>query len=274
LRRALIFAVTPILLWVGSALVAGPILHAERQHPLASLEAFDIVGIGRQSGENLLPGTWTAAEAAQIEQCYKPDKWDSISGGACAFVPDNLDAQKNWGTPVLTQAWVGAILAHPGAYLLHRMAYMNELLRWLGPIPEQDSFMESEMQDVRYAHFPGGLFRAFERTTNALAASPLFRPYFWLILSLVLCALGYCATPSPSVAIARALSLSGALYLLTYAVVGVGSDFRYAYWTIVSVLLAAMALTGATWRRPAYAQLAMLAGGGSLALAVIASVAL
>jgi hypothetical protein len=259
----------PLAIWLSAALLAGPILHVEREHPLASLEAFDIVGIAHFSHADVIPGKWSAAELRQVDKCYRPDKWDHLAEGPCTFFSDELDDNGFWGKPALTHAWIGAIAAHPVAYLTHRIANLNALLRWRGPLSSEDSFLESEITDPRYENHPSWLFRAYENVCQALVENPLFRPYFWLILSLGAVAASFFAEASEGRRLALAVSVSGVIYLLTYFIVGVGADFRYAYWTIVGALIAAAALLACRWRSPRGASVA-LAGTGAVLIAAIA----
>lgn len=269
-RAAAALALTTALILAAHAAVATAV-RAERQHPMASLIVFDLVGASPRESAALLPGAFNAAQRAAAARCYTPARWDSLGEGACAFLPDALDAQGLWGGPALTRAWLAGIAAHPGAYLGHRLAYMNALLRWRAPAAA-DWFMLSEMRDAHFAHRPNALFAFYRALCERLGRSPLFRPYVWLLLDLAAAAMAMAAQPEPQRAAAAALSLSGALYLLTYAVVGVGSDFRYAYWSIVAALLAWTALAAARWSQPRMAQRIALGGLVVLAAAVATSV--
>jgi hypothetical protein len=184
-----------------------------------------------------------------------------------------LDDQHLLGSPVLSRAWLSAILAHPGDYLAHRLAFTNSILRWLGPVPVRDTFMESEITDPRYENHPGAIFHAYENACEELTNTPLFRPYFWLVLGFAALALSFIAQPSPQRAFAGALSASGIVYLLTYTVFGVASDFRYAYWSIIATLAAGAALFGCAWTSGHQFQIMLGVSTAILAIAIAASVA-
>ncbi|HWA20867.1 MAG TPA: hypothetical protein VG735_00565 [Caulobacterales bacterium] len=238
----------PPLLLAGSAVFNKYVARAEPQYATSSLFLFDLAGISHRLGKNLIPGPWTAAQERQIPNCYGPDKWDHTGMGECAFVTSTLDERDLSGSPILTQAWTSAILSHPMEYLGHRLAYTNELMRWLGPVPTRDAFMETEIADPRYANTPGPLFRAIEAVCEALTDTPLFRPYFWLLLAISAAGLSFAAENSPQRQVAGALSLSALIYLLSYIPFGVASDFRYAYWSIIADLGAGAALLACRWR--------------------------
>src|SRR5262249_36605045 len=149
----------------------------------------------------------------------------------------------------------------------------NQMMRWLGPIPVRDSFMESEMPDARYAHHPGPVFRAYEAASNALSTTPLFRPYFWLLIAASTLVLSWFAMDSPQRRFASAVSASAFIYLATYVIFGVASDFRYAYWSILGACAALTALSACAWRSPRQAASAGVACASIIAAAIAASVA-
>jgi hypothetical protein len=257
----------PALILAATGLVNHTLLQADAEHPEDSLFLFDLVGISHQTGSNVVPGPWTQAQAAQIPSCYGPDKWDRI-GLTCPFVTDTLDDRHIWGAPLVRDAWIHAILAHPIAYVAHRLAYANQLLRWSGPIPVNDSFMESEQTDARWRHHEGPIFHAYQKLSNTLAMTPVFRPYFWLLLSLCTLAASWFAADSPQRRFASALSASAAIYVLTYIPFGVASDFRYSYWSIIATLAAIAALAACELR---HARRILTISGGVIAAAIAIS---
>src|SRR5437667_12344011 len=69
---------------------------------------------------------------------------------------------------------------------------------------------------------------------DALKPTPLFRAGTWLLICLAVCAFAWPRRATPSGAFATGVCGSGAVYVLTYVAVGVGSDFRYAYWAVLA----------------------------------------
>ncbi len=264
----------PALLLSGASIFNHRILNAAAQDPEDSLFLFDLVGISHHTRTNLVPGPWTQAQSVHIPDCYGADKWDHDAMGSCRFLTQTLCDGELWGEPAIAQAWVGAIVQHPLQYAAHRMAFTNKILRWLGPIPAHDSFMESEITDPRWEHDPGPIFRAYEEVSGALEATPLFRPYFWLIMAGAALVLSWFAVDSPQRRFAAAIGASAVIYLLTYVVFGVASDFRYAYWSIIGACGALAALGACKWTSPRHAGLAALSCAAIASAAIAASVAL
>lgn len=271
--QAAALILTPLLLLAGAGAFNGGVLHAEKQHPEDSLFLFDLVGISHQTRSNLVPGPWTVAQARAIPDCYGADKWDHVGMGSCQFLTQTLDDRELWGGPQISHAWLAEMAAHPVEYLVHRLTFANQFFRWLGPIPVRDAFMTSEMTEPRFAHHPGAVFKAYKWASNALANTPLFRPYFWLILCAAALTLSAFATDSPQRRFASATAASAFIYLITYAPFGVASDFRYAYWSIIATLAACAALAASSWRDVALAKSAALSWLMVLAGAVAASAA-
>ena len=263
----------PALLLAAASVFSQEIVGAEAQHPEDSLFLFDLVGISHQTGANLVPGPWTPAQTRQIPDCYGVDKWDHVGMGHCRFLTQTLDDRELWGGPAVSHAWLSAIAQHPLQYAAHRLGFSNQMMRWLGPIPVHDAFMESEMTDRRYVHHPGPVFRAYEAASNALATTPLFRPYFWLLIAGGALLISWFATDSPQRRFASALGASGFIYLATYVAFGVASDFRYAYWSILASCAAVAALGACAWRTPRHAAAAAVTCAAVIAAAVAASVA-
>jgi hypothetical protein len=263
----------PALLLASASVFNHQIVQAEAQQPEDSLFLFDLVGISHQTRTNLVPGPWTSAQARRIPDCYGADKWDHVGMGDCRFLTQTLDDRDLWGQPAISHAWITAIVQHPAQYAAHRLAFTNHILRWLGPIPVRDAFMESEITDSRYEHQPGPTFRAYEAASYALDRTPLFRPYFWLLLSAAAVVLSWFATDSPQRRFATAIGASALIYLATYVAFGVASDFRYAYWTIIGACAVLGALAACAWKTPRHAAIAAVSCAGAIGAAIAVSVA-
>ncbi|MBI3438638.1 MAG: hypothetical protein HY054_08330 [Proteobacteria bacterium] len=264
----------PALLLAGASVFNSRIVQAEAQHPEDSLFLFDLVGISHQTHTNLVPGPWTPEQARRIPDCYAPDKWDHVGMGPCRFFTQTLDDRELWGGPAISHAWISAMAQHPVQYAAHRLTFTNLMMRWLGPIPVHDAFMESEMTDPRHMHHPNPLFRFYEVISNALSSTPLFRPYLWLLLSGSALVLAWFATDSPQRRFAAAIAASAFIYLATYVIFGVASDFRYAYWTIVGACVALASVAACAWKTPRKTAIAAWSCAGVIAVAIAASIAL
>jgi len=86
---------------------------------------------------------------------------------------------------------------------------------------------------------------------DALKPTVLFRLGFWLILAGAIGAFAWRARATPAGAFAIGVTGSAIIYVMTFFMVGVASDFRYGYWCVLATLAGAAAvLTQARGRPP------------------------
>jgi hypothetical protein len=227
------------------------VLDAKRQNPLHSLLVFDLGGITHFSGENQFPVTWSAAQERMLtEGCYDPSIWDVYwFREPCRFVMDRLDrteGEKLFGTSAIPQAWLRAVTRHPLAYLQHRAAHFRafatgeNLVVWF-----------RALDDGTREIFPDRpAFQTLKRVHDALKPTPLLRTWPWLVLCLGLVAATWRRRADPAGAYAAAAGAAAALYVGSFAVFGVASDFRYGYWAVLAGLSGAAAALATASPRP------------------------
>ena len=220
------------------------LLGAKHEHPLHSVFVFDLGGISHFSKHNRFPVTWTPEEnALVIDGCYKPTLWDIYwNRDPCNFVMQRLEKrEKIFGTPALSAAWLSAIAAHPTAYLQHRAAFMRNFL-----FNENLTLWTLDVEDPRkYIFEDRPAFLALRAIDESLRKTPLLRAGTWLILDLVIVLLAWRRRDSAEGALAFAAAGSAAIYVTTFFLVGVASDFRYAHWAVLAALAGGAALVAA-----------------------------
>ena len=238
-RMAIIFVPAVVLFYALVPLTYYGLLDAKRQNPLHSILVFDLGGITHFSGENQFPVSWSAEQTALLNgKCYDPVRWDSYwHVPPCPFVMQRLERPDDliFGTPRLVEAWWRAVSAHPLAYLQHRAAFMWQFLGrsnlvlpvWDWPDP------------AGYGHSP--YFKPLVALHDALQPTILFRPGLWLVLAVAVGAFSWRARGTPAGAFAVAVTASAIVYVMTFSVVGVAADFRYAYWCVLATLAGAVA---------------------------------
>ncbi len=230
LPAAAVFAALVPLVYYG-------LLGAQRQNPLHSILVFDLGGITRFSAENQFPVQWSAEETALLRTtCYDPARWDTLwHMPPCPFVMHRLERPDDgiFGTPRLTRAWWNAVTAHPLAYLTHRATFMWQFLaRWNLVLPVWDW----SAPDATYGHRP--YVRPVLKLHERLERSILFRPGVWLLACMAIGALAWPLRETPAGAFAVAVTSCGAIYVMSFFVLGVAADFRYAYWCVLATLAA------------------------------------
>jgi hypothetical protein len=238
LRRMAIFFMPALLLSyaVVPAVYYG-LLDAKRQNPLHSVFVFDLGGITHFTGENQFPVTWTPEQTAQLStSCYNPVWWDSYwHVPPCPFVMQRLERADDviFGTPRLVAAWRRALIAHPLAYLSHRATFMWQFLARSNLVLPVWDWQKPE---ASYGQRPA--FKALLALHAALQPTLIFRPGLWLLLAIAALGCGWRARASPAGAFAVGTAGAAVVYVLTFFLVGVAADFRYAYWCVLATLAA------------------------------------
>jgi hypothetical protein len=238
-RMAIVFVPAVVLFYALVPLTYYGLLDAKRQNPLHSILVFDLGGITHFTGENQFPVSWNAEQTALLNgKCYDPVRWDSYwHVPPCPFVMQRLERPDDliFGTPRLVEAWWRAVSAHPLAYLQHRAAFMWQFLaRSNLVLPVWDW-----VDPAGYGHSP--YYKPLVALHDALQPTILFRPGLWLVLAVAVGAFSWRARGTPAGAFAVAVTASAIVYVMTFFVVGVAADFRYAYWCVLATLAGAVA---------------------------------
>lgn len=239
---ALAFAVIVPLTYYG-------ILNVERQNPLHSVLVFDLGGITHFTQANQFPVEWTPEETELLSRrCHEPQHWDAYWHlEPCRFVMERLERAQLFGSPILTSAWKRAIAAHPIAYLKHRLVFT-----WTFLAGAKSAAWLNDMSEPSKPAFPGNAyFMALKTVHDALEPTILFRAGLWLLLCCALCVMGWRRRETAAGALVLGVCGSAAVYVMTFAAVGVAADFRYAYWAVLATLAGGViAATGLARRAP------------------------
>src|SRR5262245_51173618 len=160
------------------------ILDVKRENPLHSVFVFDLGGITHFSGENQFPVSWSAEETELLlSRCYTPDRWDSYwTLEPCRFVMARLERPDDviFGTPQLTEAWKRALMAHPRAYLQHRLTFFRTFLASPDTLTLE---LYNANDPAKTPMAERSAFQAILKLHDELDQTVLFRPGFWLILA-------------------------------------------------------------------------------------------
>jgi hypothetical protein len=248
-RTALLYLPAALALFLSARIVFYDVIGAREQHPIQSIMVFDLGGISHFTGENQFPGNWTPAERSEIAlSCYQPTEWDIYWWRLpCSFVMKRLEDERIFGTPALTEAWRGAVLAHPLAYLQHRTAFMTNFLFGAN----LTMWTEDTTDHTKIVYRDRPLFMALKSVHDALKETPLFRVGAWLLLDLAVVLLAWRRRDTPEGAFAVGTCLSAVVYVLSFAAIGVAADFRYAYWAVLAGLVGGVVtLTPSSRRKP------------------------
>ena len=240
-RVAILYVPAAIGLFGLVQLVYYGALGAVRQHPHQSVMVFDLGGISHFTKQNQFPVTWNQAENELVTAgCYHPTEWDLYwRFDPCQFVMKRLEGDKLFGTTAISDAWLRTVASHPIAYLQHRAAFMWNFLAGSANLTMWVMNID-DLPNMPFADRPA--FVGLVEFHNALKQSYLFRVGSWLLLCIAVCAFAWRRRNTPSGTFAIGVCGSAAVYVLTFFAVGVASDFRYAYWSVLAGLAGAVTL--------------------------------
>lgn len=256
--RVLVFSPPVALFMVPlSGLVNHTVLNATPLGIIRSLEIFDMAGIAFYSGDVSVFGPGNSFTRQDVESCYTPVQWDTLSPwGNCRFFWDRLavshDVQEVEkltpmavmeapSNPELPKYWVASIIAHPLAYAQHRLAHFNSEIYFLAQ-PRHDNVAPSVPTGEQAGDAPAA---SLVRELPHMLYAVLNTPAFWLAVGTCLLVLLASASSPRRPAAEAALVISGLLYTGAYLIIGVATDPRYQFWSMVATFTAlVMSLSG------------------------------
>jgi hypothetical protein len=227
-------AVLSLLVLPLSSSLSYSLLRAEHSGVYSSLLIYDLGGITNATGVNVFGQSFAPEEEKQLKStCYDTIAWDSYAWGRCAFVMPALKASGLWASDPLVQSWIKAIKTYPAAYAKHRLAHWWQLM-WH---PQALLIADMQKNPWGFEFHKSSLRRLLERVTENMENWVFYKPGFWLFLAIALIPVAARYGSGRSRDIVIALNLSSILYLVSYLPLGVATDFRYAYWSILATWL-------------------------------------
>jgi hypothetical protein len=127
---------------------------------------------------------------------------------------------------------MAAVAAHPLAYLSHRFTVLWTFLAL--PNLTLELFKLPLLDETPIAH--NRYFMGLLPLHDALKSTLLYRIGSWILLSLAIIGWAWPARRTPSGAFAISIAAAGIFYVMTFGVLGVATDFRYAHWAVVAAL--------------------------------------
>lgn len=244
----LITAAISVAFWLTASALTYGILKAERKHYETLLMGDEIAKIAAQTGENLLP--WVKQD--DLIACTKQP---ILYERALCFISRGYDPSGSLMTGMPYEAthklWKDTVLAHPLLSVKMRWNAFLYFLRSPSLAPAyvwQPGIMQNDLNIVLSHPQEAQLMENYVTESQNSVLSELFKPYTWLILSIVMLALGTRIRSSSERMQVFALNLSalGCYFSLLAAVPSV--DFRYAYWCIIATNLSIIVFLAANWR--------------------------
>ena len=243
------------------------------QQPVQSLFLFDLMGMAVHTGNPQLLAPRATLAADELRACYTPYWWDSLSPwGRCS-----ASVHRPAGTDLVTlpeglaSQWLRTIAQHPGAYVAHRLKHFNSSL--LFAVPLKHIRLTPEYRSDDPAVKPLGVVTAAEVRGDLLRKNPSVWPVTWLAWACALLWILAAQAPSAGVQLARVLAVSALGYSGAYLLIGVATDMRYHYWTLLAVLIATLLVLPQLGQGLRSRSRPLLCGAGAVAAVVALGVA-
>ncbi|AGC41765.1 hypothetical protein MYSTI_00413 [Myxococcus stipitatus DSM 14675] len=237
--RVLVFiCVVPGL--VITPLVVSRALHAQKAWAAGQLFLYDLAGVYVAHPESF-PGSILEGETSvpELTKLYNISHvWPLLGGmeGARPISFGSLETRR----AAFVDEWKRIVRQHPKAWMKHRVTVFRRMLG-ADPHPVWNAFHQQIDPNPWQLKPPtdGFLFQSMLRIENALSSSFFFRGWVWLLglLGVSLVALRRVKRHS----LAFFTGMSGLAYASAYLVIGIGSDFRFIYWSVIA-LFATLAL--------------------------------
>ncbi|CAN5170426.1 hypothetical protein BH10PSE16_BH10PSE16_06830 [soil metagenome] len=236
-------------------------------HPEQSLFLFDLMGMAAYEKDPSLIEPRATLAARELRACYTPYWWDSLSPwGRCSAKVHRLNGDNDKITEGLALQWAQTILRHPAAYAAHRLKHFNSSLLFAVPLKHIRLTPEYRTDDPAIA--PLEVVTSRDVQFDLLRKNPFVWPVTWLVWGAFVLVFIRRENPSSMVQLARVLIVSALGYSCAYLVIGVATDMRYHYWSMIAILVASLLvlpLLAQGWHRRS----ALLLGGiGGTALVI------
>ena len=210
-------------------------------YPAHSLFLFDLAGIAAHERDPSLLEPRATLDVAGLKACYTPYWWDSFSPwGRCSSSVNRADGSRAGLREGLEKQWLTTIIEHPLAYAIHRLKHFNSSLLFAVPLKHNRLAPEYRSDDPAYTPLEVTTERDIE--LDLLRKNPFVWPVTWLVWGAFLLAIASRLPPAATVFFARVLIVSALGYSGAYLVIGVATDLRYHYWTLIAVLVATLLL--------------------------------
>ncbi|WP_255325586.1 MULTISPECIES: hypothetical protein [Sphingobium] len=234
-RLAVTVAAIPAVLLLSQPINHG-LLGARDSGVRRTQPIYDLAAIAVRTGDapSLPP---QAAPSLAAHHCVLPLFWDPLGDA-----PDCAALIRAWDkAPVgpLYRLWASAALAHPVAYLAHRLAHLNSTERWLIPYhwPLAAPPAHGEPNRLGLASPANPLVIPWQKSAGWLTEMPVAWPIFWVVAALWGLWNLRGQPPSAPRDLALALFTSALFQEASFLALSISSDLRYHLWAMMASAL-------------------------------------
>jgi hypothetical protein len=235
--KAVIFSCATIYacLFLGGVLNYS-ILQAERTKPLNYVMVDDLAFLSIIKNESLLP----RIGIDEIKGCATSEiGQNKLVGKLFCFMALPSYHQAAPLSTDLKGIWLSSILENPIAYFRFRIAAFSYLLRTPYDSPYYIWHPGIDENSFGLKQDPNQLTLLADKFVHEAAnmAPFFFKPYWWLMFSVVLLIITFVFSKTKSVITARVLLVSAIFYISGYIPATPMADFRYIYWSVIATTI-------------------------------------
>lgn len=228
------FALIPI-----STILNRHVLQASDGRAIHTLQLYDVAGIVAITGDHQLlgKGQEAVAVAREMRRCYTPILRDTLGYRSlgCAVYPQFLAlTRKPGGPPSLGHVWRKAIIIHPFAYMSHRLRHFNSTTYFWVPSHHTEAAFVLKHEKDRHRGVASVVL-------DKIRYSPFTTPAFviaWGLFLLPWMIASNRHAEDRDMQFALALNWAALVYAGTFLVVGVATDQRYFFFTLLAIMIA------------------------------------
>lgn len=198
-----------------------------------ALKAYDLIGISRFSGVNLLPPAAQVNTQETINSVYDPRHLNITLADTSKINSAGLLL-----SPDIKDRWTVAVFSYPLAYLKHRLAVTRELIGFGTAQQFYPTHPMVDKNEYGIVQEPTDVTRGLSRYVTAGSDRLLFRPWMIYVLALAsVIAVQFIARGSRLYLPLLTLFSSSLLYFLPMLVIMPAADLRYNFWALLGALL-------------------------------------
>lgn len=217
------------------------LLDAEKNHMASYMMVDDLVHLSVVADKSLLP----RVDDKTVMECAQETIGDTKLVGRLFCLVTKPSYQNVAPIPYeeVKEAWLSAVAGNPLEYVRFRLNAYLYLLRSPFDRPYIYSFSGISPNEMGLVQKDNTATIVVKGYVNGIAhlAPFLFKPYWWLILALLLlCATTGMRGDKDTLKLIRVLLASALLYMLSYIPLTPMADFRYVYWSTLAISLAAI----------------------------------
>ena len=214
-------------------------LEAEKNHMASYMMVDDLVHLSIVENKSLLP----MVDSRTVIECSQEEIGGTKLVGRlfCLITKPSYQAVAPIPYEEVKEAWVSAVTKNPFEYVKYRLNAYLYLLRDPSESPYIHTFTGISPNEMGLVQKDNVATVALKIYVNGSAhlAPFLFKPYWWLILAvLLLCATLGMRGDRDSLTLIRVLLSSAILYMLSYIPLTPMADLRYVYWSMLAISLA------------------------------------